>query len=83
MEFKHNEFILFNAGLGFRLPKRYGIIQIDLKNIFDRQFEFQSITGRSPQTNAEDGGQPPPFIPGRTVVCTIYDSVLKGNLIGF
>ncbi|WP_374090495.1 tetratricopeptide repeat protein [Methylomicrobium lacus] len=66
-DIKHNEFVLFNAGIGMRLPKRLGIINLDIKNIFDRQFEFQSLAGRSPQTSAQDGGQPPPFIPGRTV----------------
>ena len=62
---RHNEFVLFNAGVGYRLPNRLGIVQLDIKNIFDRDFDYQSQGPRSPQ--AGDSGQPPPFIPGRTV----------------
>jgi Flp pilus assembly protein TadD len=63
---KHNDFILFNAGLGYRLPKRYGIIQLDIKNLFDRKFEYQSLGPRT--TQAGDSGQLPPFIPDRTIL---------------
>ncbi len=64
---RHNEFVLFNAGLGYRLPRRLGIIQLDVNNIFNRDFNFQSHGGRSPQAGNADGGQAPPFIPDRTI----------------
>ena len=61
----HNNFFVLNAGLGFRLPKRMGVLQFEIKNILGDQFNYQSIGGRSPGFTG-DAGQPPPFIPGRT-----------------
>jgi len=63
---KHNEFIVFNTGIGYRLPKRYGIIQLDIKNLLDQHFNYQSLGPRT--TQAGDGGQLPPFLPDRTIL---------------
>ena len=61
----HNEFALVNAGIGFRLPRRLGIIQLDINNIFDKHFNYQSLGPRSPALAGN--GQIPPFIPERTL----------------
>jgi Tfp pilus assembly protein PilF len=60
-----NEFALVNAGIGFRLPRRLGIIQLDINNIFDKHFNYQSLGPRSPAFAGN--GQTPPFIPERTL----------------
>ncbi|HOW76119.1 MAG TPA: TonB-dependent receptor [Candidatus Competibacteraceae bacterium] len=41
---QNEEFTLFDAGLGYRLSKRQGIITLEVKNLFDRQFYFQDYT---------------------------------------
>ncbi|MCB1777044.1 MAG: TonB-dependent receptor [Candidatus Competibacteraceae bacterium] len=41
---QNEEFTLFNAGLGYRLPKRQGMVALEVKNLFNRQFYFQDYT---------------------------------------
>ena len=41
---QNEEFTLFDAGLGYRLPKRQVVITLEVKNLFDRQFYFQDYT---------------------------------------
>ncbi len=41
---QNEEFTLFDAGLGYRLPKQQGIITLEVKNLFDRHFYFQDYT---------------------------------------
>jgi len=55
-----NQFVIVDAGLGYRLPKRFGIIRIELRNLFDERFNFESLGAR-----AIEGGVP--FIPERTI----------------
>ena len=59
---KSEEFALVNAGLGYRLPKRQGIIALEARNLFDRQFYFQDYSFQT--------GEPtnPLYIPERTLV---------------
>ncbi len=40
---EREEFIVVDAGLGYRLPKRYGIINVGVKNLFDSNFRFQEL----------------------------------------
>lgn len=56
------DFVLVDAGLGYRLPKRWGIIALEAKNLFDQQFHFQDY---SFQTSVD--GVNPRFIPERTL----------------
>jgi tetratricopeptide (TPR) repeat protein len=58
---RENEFILLNAGIGYRLPKRLGILGVEAKNLFDEEFNFQSLGARTIE------GQNLPFIPDRTI----------------
>ncbi|MCU7845425.1 MAG: FecR domain-containing protein [Candidatus Thiodiazotropha sp. (ex Monitilora ramsayi)] len=54
-------FWISNLAIGMRLPKRTGIVEIKVHNIFDRDFKYQSIhpgTG-TPQTS--------PYYPERSV----------------
>jgi len=36
----HDTFWLCNAGIGYRLPQRYGIISIGAKNLFNQSFQY-------------------------------------------
>ena len=58
----HNEFTLVNASLGYRLPKRWGIIALQANNLFDRKFNFQDYSFQTPT-----GITNPLYIPERTV----------------
>ncbi len=57
-----DKFMLVDVAAGFRLPKRYGIVSIEVRNLFDKGFNFQGIDSRTPQrvSNA-------PFLPERTI----------------
>ena len=37
-----DSFMITDATLGYRLPKRYGLVKLEVKNIFDKSFNFQS-----------------------------------------
>jgi hypothetical protein len=58
---RQNQFVLVNAGLGYRLPRRFGIIGIEGRNLFDERFDFESLQARAQE------GQNPPFVPDRTI----------------
>ncbi|MEN8259734.1 MAG: TonB-dependent receptor [Pseudomonadota bacterium] len=56
-----DEFVLLDVGIGYRLPKRHGIVSIQVRNLLDQSFNFQGLGDR---TFRED---PPPFLPERTI----------------
>lgn len=56
-----DNFVVVDVGLGYRLPKRRGILSFEVRNLFDEQFLFQDLNFLT----AEPGT--PPFIPERTV----------------
>jgi outer membrane receptor protein involved in Fe transport len=37
-------FTLLNAGAGYRLPKRRGVLSFEVNNVLDRKFRFQDYT---------------------------------------
>ena len=43
-----SDFWLVDAGLSYRLPKRYGIISFGVKNIADRKFRYQETDFKNP-----------------------------------
>jgi tetratricopeptide (TPR) repeat protein len=43
-----DHFWVFDASIGFRLPKRYGIFTIEAKNLFDEKFKFQDTDAANP-----------------------------------
>jgi Flp pilus assembly protein TadD len=58
----HDDFFLVDADIGYRLPKRFGIISLEVRNLFDTSFNYQDNnvqTGREAQTS--------PFLPTRMV----------------
>jgi hypothetical protein len=48
-----DQFWVFDASVGYRLPKRYGLITIEVKNLFDEEFEFQDMEFRNPVISPE------------------------------
>jgi tetratricopeptide (TPR) repeat protein len=43
-----DRFWVTDASIGYRLPKRYGIVSVEAKNLFDRSFRFQDTDPVSP-----------------------------------
>jgi hypothetical protein len=37
-----------DASIGYRLPKRYGIITVEARNLFDENFRFQDTDPSNP-----------------------------------
>ncbi|MGI9304565.1 MAG: TonB-dependent receptor domain-containing protein, partial [Gammaproteobacteria bacterium] len=56
-------FAVVDAAIGYRLPKRRGIISLEGRNIFDEDFIFQDRNFTSDPTSNR-----PPFIPERTIL---------------
>jgi tetratricopeptide (TPR) repeat protein len=61
-EEKKDDFVLVDLVAGFRLPLRYGILSLEIKNLFDQQFNYIGTDGRTSQTAVNT-----PFVPERTV----------------
>jgi Tfp pilus assembly protein PilF len=45
---KKDQFWIVDASIGYRLPKRLGIITIEAKNLFDKSFKFQDTDPENP-----------------------------------
>jgi tetratricopeptide (TPR) repeat protein len=43
-----SDFWLVDAGLSYRLPKRYGLITVGVKNLFDEEFKYQESDFNNP-----------------------------------
>jgi hypothetical protein len=61
------EFYLVDAAIGYRLPKRRGIISLEVRNLLDEEFLFQDLQPRTsdPFTVTRD------FIPDRAILARI------------
>ncbi len=57
---QNEEFTLFDAGIGYRLPERQGVITLEVRNMFDRHFNFQDYTFQT------GGFVSPLYLPERT-----------------
>ncbi|MDH3636679.1 MAG: TonB-dependent receptor [Gammaproteobacteria bacterium] len=56
------DFVVVDAAIGYRLPRRRGILSLEVRNLFDEDFLFQDANiQRSEPSN-------PRFIPDRTVM---------------
>jgi outer membrane receptor protein involved in Fe transport len=49
-------FWVFDASVGYRLPKRYGLVSLTVNNLFDEEFNYQEVDFRNPR-----------FLPERTL----------------
>lgn len=43
-----DQFWVVDASVGYRLPKRWGLVTIETKNLFDEEFQFQDTDPASP-----------------------------------
>lgn len=59
--YQSEDFTLVDTTLGYRLPRRIGIIQFDIRNLFDQSFRYQSYGLRT------QAFEQAPFIPNRAV----------------
>ena len=57
-----SSFGVFGLGVGYRLPKRRGIVSLSVQNLFDRQMKYQDDSYRN--FDQEPSGSP--FVPERT-----------------
>jgi outer membrane receptor for ferrienterochelin and colicin len=48
-----DDFTVVDALLGYRLPKRWGLISIEVRNLFDSEFNFQDIDPDNPRIYPE------------------------------
>lgn len=59
------DFLLVDMAVGYRLPKRYGLVRIEVRNLLDKEFLYQDDNFR----NSEERN--PRFVPDRTVLGVI------------
>ena len=48
-----DQFWVVDAAVSYRLPKRWGIISIEAKNLFDEDFKFQDTDPANPRISPE------------------------------
>ncbi|MDD5036800.1 MAG: FecR domain-containing protein [Methylococcaceae bacterium] len=64
--YQSDDFTLVDTVLGYRLPNRLGLVQLEVKNLFDQSFRYQSIGLRSNQVLEQA-----PFFPDRSLFARI------------
>ena len=60
----NSSFTILDAQLGYRLPRRYGLISLQLNNILDEHFDYQDDSFRESQDSPSIG----PYIPDRQIL---------------
>jgi len=48
-----DQFVVVDAGLSYRLPKRFGLLSIEARNLFDERFKFQDTDPATPSIYPE------------------------------
>jgi outer membrane receptor protein involved in Fe transport len=48
-----DQFWVVDAAVSYRLPKRYGLITVEVKNLFDEEFKYQDMEYRNPVVSPE------------------------------
>ncbi len=56
------DFVVVDAAIGYRLPRRRGILSVEVRNLFDEDFLFQDANIQRPEPSN------PRFIPDRTII---------------
>jgi tetratricopeptide (TPR) repeat protein len=60
----NDQFFVFDASLGYRLPKRRGTISLGVRNLFDTDFNYQDDSYREFRDEPSTG----PYFPDRTIL---------------
>lgn len=63
VDFNSSNFFLLDASIGFRLPKRLGVLSIEGKNLLNKKFRFEDLSGDENNVFFN----PSLFIPERTI----------------
>ncbi|MGA7181050.1 MAG: FecR domain-containing protein [Thiobacillaceae bacterium] len=58
------KFVVVDATLGYRLPRRRGIVSLDIRNLLNRKFHYQDLSF----TSSDPFRTNPDFIPDRTIL---------------
>jgi hypothetical protein len=58
-----SNFVLLDATVGYRLPKRWGILALEGRNLTDKHFQYQDYSFMTASNNLN-----PQFLPERTVI---------------
>jgi tetratricopeptide (TPR) repeat protein len=48
-----DQFFIVDASLGYRLPKRLGLVTLEARNLFNHKFNFQDTDPENPQVNPQ------------------------------
>jgi tetratricopeptide (TPR) repeat protein len=59
-----DDFVVTNALVGYRLPKRFGLITLEARNLFDTEFNFQ---GSDVRLSSQRRASPPLFEPEQSL----------------
>ena len=60
-------FFLVDTAVGYRLPKRYGVVSLGVKNVFDTEFKYQDDTYRKFRRDLPESSTSP-YFPDRTLL---------------
>ncbi len=60
-----DDFFLLDASVGYRFPKRWGVLSLEGRNLLDKRFLFQDDSFRSSVTRM------PPIVPARTLLARL------------
>jgi tetratricopeptide (TPR) repeat protein len=61
----NDSFFLVDADIGYRLPKRYGVVSFGVKNLFDTKFNYQDDSFREFKDEPASTG---PYFPDRILI---------------
>ncbi len=61
----HEDVVLLDAAVGYRLPKRYGIVSLEGRNLLDQKFNYQDLNFLTSQDRAS------PLLPERTILARV------------
>ena len=62
-----DDFFLVDAAVGYRLPKRFGIVSLSVTNLFDKKFRYQDDSYREFQGQPSIG----PYFPERQILARV------------
>jgi TonB dependent receptor len=65
-----DDFFVVDAAIGYRLPRRFGIVSLSVSNLFDQRFHYQDDSFRTVPARETEPPQAAvgPYIPERTIM---------------
>ena len=62
-----DDFFVVDAAVGYRLPKRFGIVSLSVSNLFDNKFKYQDDSFREFEDRPSIG----PYTPDRQILARV------------